>query len=161
MEVVEETQINDFLRSAGEVLRLLASVLQPLRASGNMPAIGSAIHRRVLTRLCDCFQITLAGLTRPDQNDTIHFYRLFERIMLLLRLVQFQVAFQIDNSANAMDLMAALVSLLAVSLAIRGTVMKEKLIFFSHSGSVLPVEAGSGLRNRGCHSRYLIPYIVW
>lgn len=115
LEASDKTQIDNFLHSAGEVLRLLASVLQPLRIGGSLPTISSAVHRKVIARLCDCFMATLAKFSSEDDNHHMSFYRLFERIMLLLRLAQFHVAFQVKDTSHVVGLISALVSLLAVS----------------------------------------------
>ncbi|KAF8299261.1 hypothetical protein DL93DRAFT_2173589 [Clavulina sp. PMI_390] len=121
LEAVEVHQIDDFLRSAGEVLRLLAAVLLPLREKDKTPAISPTTHRTVVTRLCDCFQACITSLMRmPHDARTpplLAVHRWFERIMLLLRLTQFHVSFRAEDTSFIIDIMAVLLSLLSAFYA--------------------------------------------
>lgn len=93
--------MDDFLRSAGEVVRLLVSVLHPLRASGSVPALTTSVHRNFGAELGSCFEVAAVAVAEAEEDDDAapSLHRLSERIILLLRLAQFHAGFRATETS--------------------------------------------------------------
>jgi hypothetical protein len=94
-----KTAVDSFLRKGGELLRLLASAFQPLRNPGStLPLIAPAIQDDFSDRLQTCLNNVLMALKEPGSSEPpsplFSPHRLPELLLLLIRLLQFNLGFR-------------------------------------------------------------------
>lgn len=126
-ELDDASRIDSFLRNAGEVLRLLASIIQPLRAGGSVPPLTLEVQTDFSSELERCLEALSAALLGADrEGDGPSLHRIHERIVLILRLVQFHAGFpskelRPPSMATRTGLLARLLAVgLAQNLTFRG-----------------------------------------
>jgi len=101
------------------VLRLLASIIQPLQTGRSIPALTLDVQRDFSAELERCLKAlstTILSENPPEVKDAPSLRRLRERIMLALRLVQFHAGF--PSKEPSPTRMAARTGLLARLLAV-------------------------------------------
>ncbi|EJD35643.1 hypothetical protein AURDEDRAFT_117332 [Auricularia subglabra TFB-10046 SS5] len=106
-----------FLKRAGEVLRLLASVIVPLRDDpSKLPAVEAEVQDAYIAALLKKFECVERRMPNAEQEDNLHL--LLQTLIFLARLLQFSLGLSrpwSDKSKEyGVDLMSCLVRLAAM-----------------------------------------------
>lgn len=120
-EQLDGPHLGEFLRSAGELLRLLAGVMLPYRTQGTVVRLDGENQRSFAEEIRTHLENITSMLTDPDLRVEESLPRMSEYLALLLRLAQFHLTFWKSSPSDVQSSLATSIRLFVNLLMVRRT----------------------------------------